>query len=290
MVNIETRLIECYAWIDDYLRAHPEIARWRRSNHNRPTFTDAEVLTIALMQHTLGTDTLKRTYEIIMGTCGSLFPNAPTYKQWTRRLMPLHPMVGRLVRKAAVHALSCMPRKALRRLYAVDSVPIAVCAPVRHGRVRLLIEDGANFGKSSLGWFFGFKLHLLIHQPTGAILTSILAPGNRQDQVFAPALAASTGGGVLLGDDGYRGQPVFDALYEFGTVLVRPSDDPQPGHNRVSQLRQRVETTFSSLWRRFTDRVYARSWRGLWTSLMVKMLDYNLDLIRNDNEGLSTRD
>lgn len=290
MVNIETRLVEFYVWIHDYLQEHPKVAHWRRSNHRCPTFSDAEVLTIALMQHVIGTDTLKRTYEIVMGTCGSFFPHAPTYKQWTRRLMPLHPIAGRLVRKAAVHLLSHTPRKALRRLYAVDSVPIPVCAPVRHGRVRLLVEDGANFGKSSLGWFFGFKLHVLIHQPTGTILSTMLAPGNRQDQVYAPALAASTGGGVLLGDKGYRGEPLFDRLYELGTVLVRPSDDPQTGHNRVSQMRQRVEATFSSLWRRFANRVYARSWQGLWTTLMVKMLDYNLDLVRREGDLFSTRD
>jgi len=264
MVNIETRLIEYfvwiyYVWIDDVLKQHPELREWRRSNHRHPQCSDAEVLTIALMQATLQTDTLKRTYEIVMGTCGSFFPDAPTYKQWTRRLKPLYPIVGRLVRTAAVRLLSCLPQKARRRLYAVDSVPIAVCAPVRHGRVRLLIEDGAQFGKSSLGGFFGFKLHVLIHQGSGAILTAILAPGHRQDQVFAPAFAASTGGGVLLGDEGYRGRPVFDALYDLGVVLVRPSDDPQTRHNRISQMRQRVESTFSSLWRRFVDRVYARS-------------------------------
>lgn len=235
MITIETRLIEYYVWIDDVLKQHPELREWRRSNHRHPQFSDAEVptialMTIAFMQATLRTDTLKRTYEIVMGTCGSFFPNAPTYKPWTRRLKPLYPIVGRLVRTAAVRLLSCLPQKARRRLYAVDSVPIAVSAPVRNGRARLLIEDGAQFGKPSLGWFFGFKLHVLIHQGSRAILTAILAPVHRQDQVFAPVLAASTGGGVFLGDEGYRGAPVFDALYDLGVVLVRPSDDPQTGH------------------------------------------------------------
>lgn len=280
MINIEERLIESYVWIDDFLRHHPELAHWRRSNHDQPRFSDAEVLTIALMQHALRTDTLKRTYEIVIGTCGSLFPDVPSYKQWTRRLKPLHPMVGPLLRHAAVRVLSAIPQRMRHRLYAMDSVPIRVCAPVRHGRVRLLADDGAYFGKTSMGWFFGFKLHVLIHQASGVIWTAIFAPGNRQDQVFAPALAASTGGGIVLGDEGYRGAPVFDTLYDLGVVLVRPSDDPERGHNRVSQVRQRVESTFSSLWRRFVDRVYARSWAGLWTALLLKMLDYNVSLAR----------
>jgi hypothetical protein len=37
---------------------------------------------------------------------------------------------------------------------------LPVCHRLRHGRVRLLREDGAYGGKTSKGWFFGFKLHL----------------------------------------------------------------------------------------------------------------------------------
>jgi hypothetical protein len=59
------------------------------------------------------------------------------------------------------------------RFYILDSKPVPVCKPIRHGRVRLLREEGAYFGKSSTGWFFGFKLHALVHQ-SGAILAALL--------------------------------------------------------------------------------------------------------------------
>jgi Transposase DDE domain len=44
--------------------------------------------------------------------------------------------------------------------YLIDAKPLPVCHRLRHGRVRLLWEDGAYGGKTSKGWFFGFKLHL----------------------------------------------------------------------------------------------------------------------------------
>src|SRR4051794_32224366 len=47
--------------------------------------------------------------------------------------------------------------------YLIDAQPLPVCHPLRHGRVRLLREDGAYWGKTSKGWFFGFKLHVLCH-------------------------------------------------------------------------------------------------------------------------------
>ena len=46
----------------------------------------------------------------------------------------------------------------------------------------------------------------------------------------------------------------------------------------ISGIRERVETAFSSLWFRFVDRVLSRSWEGLWSTLKLKMLHYNLCL------------
>jgi hypothetical protein len=43
-------------------------------------------------------------------------------------------------------------------------------------------------------------------------------------------------------------------------------------------VRERIETVFSGLWARFIDRVFSRSWEGLWSTLKLKMLHYNLCL------------
>jgi hypothetical protein len=39
-------------------------------------------------------------------------------------------------------------------LYLIDSKPIPLCHVLRHGRVRLLCEDGVRFGKCSKGWYY----------------------------------------------------------------------------------------------------------------------------------------
>ncbi|WP_232798433.1 transposase [Salinibacter altiplanensis] len=272
--DLETHLLECYLFIDDYLQSHPNVAGWRRSNNDDPDFTDAEVIVIALMQGYFRTDTLKRTYELVAANAEKTFPDRAGYKQWIRRLQRLPDQVGRLARAAALRGLAGGGRK----LYAADSLPIPLCDPARYGRARLLGKDGAKFGVNASGdWFYGFKIHALIHQPTQIVITAMLLPGNRSDQVAARALARSTSGGVLLADEGYRGADLFDWLYEEAQVLrVMPSDDPDEGHSAVSQSRQQAESSFSGLWRRFCDRVYARSWHGLWTSLLLKVLHFNL--------------
>ncbi len=268
------RLVECYVFIDDYLQAHPDLATWRRSNNDDPDFTDAEVITIALMQGYFQTDTLRRTYQLVSKDAPEAFPGRAGYKQWIRRLNKLTDLVGRLVRAVALKAMATN----LKRLYVVDSLPIPLCQPIRHGRVRLPGEDGAYFGRSAKGWFFGFQIHALIHQPTGVVLTAMLLPFGRDDRRAVRALALSTEGGVLLGDQGYSGEETFDWLYdEAQTLHVMPSDEDKEGLSAVSQVRQRIESSFSRLWRRSADRVYSRSWRGPQASLLLKILDFNMD-------------
>lgn len=106
----------------------------------------------------------------------------------------------------------------------------------------------------------------------------MLLPGNWDDGRAVQALALLTGDGVLLGDQGYSGEDTFDWLYdEAQTLRVMPSDEGKEGLSAVSQVRQRIESSFSELWRRFADRICSRSWHGLWTNLLLKILDFNME-------------
>ncbi len=71
-------------------------------------------------------------------------------------------------------------------------------------------EDGAYFGKNSVGWYFGFKLHVLMHK-NGGILNVLLTSANVSDkdsEVVSP-LCAEVNGGLALGDRGYRSKPLL---------------------------------------------------------------------------------
>jgi transposase len=274
MASIVEQMTAVYVFVDDYLQAHPADARWRHSPHADPAFSDAEVITLGLLQGCLGVATLKRTYQFVAANHHAAFPALPSYAQWLARLHALSAVIGRLLQAAGDQAASG------ERLYFLDSKPIPVCKPVRHGRVRLLRDEGAFFGKNSCGWFFGFKLHALVHQ-SGAILAAILTPANWPDQDVAVALALSIDGGLALADLGYRAEELAQILAEeAGLLLLTPAS---AGENRaqrvlISRVRERVETTFSALWARFVDRVGSRSWEGLWCTIKLKLLHHNLCL------------
>ena len=86
------------------------------------------------------------------------------------------------------------------------------------------------------------------------------------------------GNGILLADLAYRDARELEPLLmqEYGLVLVRPAHAPKAQCALISSVRERVETVFSCLWHRFVDRVFSRSFEGLWSAVKLKMLHYNL--------------
>lgn len=276
MCSIEEQVTTVYVRIDDYLKAHPHATQWRRANHAHPAFTDAEVLAVALLQGCLGVATLKHAYRYAAANLRSAFPHLPSYGQWLARLHALSGVVGQLLEYFGEQAATAA------RYYWLDSKPLPVCKPIRHGRVRLLRDEGAYFGKGSTGWFFGFKLHVLA-QESGAILTAVLTPGNWADAEVAPALVAvlhrGTATGVCLGDVAYQGEDLFqEGVAAADLCIVTPAAVPKGTRQRalISSVRERIETVFSQLWNRFVDRVLSRSWEGLWSTVKLKMLHHNL--------------
>jgi hypothetical protein len=258
-----------YCFVSDVLRARPDLADWRRSPNCRPAFTDAEVITIGLMQSYYQIPTLKQTYRLVRDDYASAFPHLCSYTQFIARLNRLGEIIGHLI------TLCCVAT--WFRVYLLDSKPLPVCKPVRTGRVRLLREDGAYWGKSSAGWYFGFKLHVIVDL-RGQIWWGVLTGGNVPDRDIACVLASALDGGTGFGDHGYRSRVHQAEVAEATELLLITPSDAGAKRSLVSTLRQRVETVFSQLWHRFIDRIYARSWQGLWTTVRLKMLFHNMVL------------
>jgi transposase len=268
MPSIEHQMTEIYCFVDDYLRTQPTLSNWRRSPHAAPRFSDGEVITLALLQGPLGVASLKKCYRLVASNWAEAFPHLPSYTQWINRLHRLTRQVGALLEATCGHDSE------EARLYLMDSKPIPLCHPLRHGRVRLLREDGARFGKTSKGWFFGFKLHAVRHIK-GRLMNLILTPANWDDRDPALALSDYTDGGVTIADLGYSGPACAASLESAETLLLTRADAPEQKF-LLSQVRQGVERMFSQWWHQFIDRVFSRSWNGLWNTIKLKVLHYNL--------------
>lgn len=101
----------------------------------------------------------------------------------------------------------------------IDSTTLDVCHNRRIDSHKVF--DGiAERGKSSTGWFYGFKLHITTNE-YGEILSFYITPGNVDDRnIDLIEKLTKNLFGKLFGDKGYLSQPVFTRLYEKGITLI----------------------------------------------------------------------
>jgi hypothetical protein len=101
----------------------------------------------------------------------------------------------------------------------IDSTKIAVCNNKRIYRNQVF-QEIAKLGKSTMGWFYGFKLHFVCNDK-GEILSFCLTPGNIDDRdpktinTLTKKLF-----GKLFADKGYISQPLFEMLFNDGLHIV----------------------------------------------------------------------
>jgi hypothetical protein len=102
-------------------------------------------------------------------------------------------------------------------LYVIDSTALAVCLNLRIKRHQVF-KGIAQRGKTSTGWFYGFKLHLVINH-LGQLMAVHITAGNIDDRKTVSQLVKNLKG-KLLGDKGYIKQTLFQQLFERGLQLI----------------------------------------------------------------------
>lgn len=102
-------------------------------------------------------------------------------------------------------------------IYFIDSTILKACHIKREKQHRVF-EGIAKKSKSTIGWFFGFKLHLVINDK-GELMAFKLTAGNIDDRKPVPDLVKHLAG-KLFGDKGYISQELFEKLFKNGLQLI----------------------------------------------------------------------
>lgn len=173
--------------------------------------SQSEIMTIIIFFHHSRMRTFKDYYIVyIKGSLQKAFPKAPSYHRFVeimaQALMSLYIFLT-YCRLGVVTGISF-----------VDSTSIKVCHNLRI-RSNKVFKNVAARGKTSVGWFYGFKLHIIINE-IGEIIAFDITPGNCDDrnQRTMDKLTKNLHG-KLFGDKGYISEKLFKRLYAKGVTL-----------------------------------------------------------------------
>ena len=187
------------------------LAPGARPGVRSPRLSPSEIMTILIHFHQSHYRTFKAYYnEYVLAHLRPEFPGLVSYN----RFVELTPTV-------IIPLIACLQQRQGRctSIAFVDATAIRVCHNKRIPRHRVFAGIAAR-GKTTMGWFYGFKLHLTVND-RGEILACRLTPGNTDDRKPLPALAKGLFG-KLFGDKGYISQPLADQLLAQGLELITP--------------------------------------------------------------------
>jgi Transposase DDE domain len=244
--DLDTLATALYVRTDDLLKTCPEWAPWRPAIGILPRISDAELVTLAVMQALLGYVSEARWLRYARRHLRHLFPYLPGQPGYNKRLRKLTATMIWLIRM-----LACDTSLWDDDVWVVDSTPVE-CGRSKETARRSDLAGCAEYGycTSHSRYFWGLRLHLLctLHGlPVGFALAGAKAD---ERQVLLSildddALLAGRAGQVIIGDKNYYGRDFEATLAGAGIVLLRPArkgEDQRPGARLFKPLRQVIES------------------------------------------------
>jgi len=214
---IETILTGNFIEIDDFCKRFEEELRRvavggeRKARNRTGILSVSEIITIVVGFHQSGFRTFKHYYHFLLEHSAKLFPSMPCYERFVglmpRVIFPLSMfIVGRGKDKCS-------------GISFIDSTKLEVCGKKRMSSNKVF-KEMTKIGKTTMGFFFGFKLHLVVNDQ-GDILNFSLTKGNTDDRKPVGSLTNNLFG-KLFGDKGYISKELASSLLERGISFFTP--------------------------------------------------------------------
>jgi len=210
MINVT----EIFCKADDFFKEFEpkfkkQLIKNGRARNKFPELTISEMMTIMILFHQSCYRHFKGFYQnYVLIHLKKEFPKLVSYNRFIQ-LMP-RTIVPFLVFSQSIKGKTT-------GISFVDSTSISVCNNKRINRNQVF-KGLASRGKSTMGWFFGFKLHLIVNHH-GDLLSWKLTQGHVDDRNPVPSMAKNIKG-KLFADKGYISLPLFKKLFKNGTHLV----------------------------------------------------------------------
>ena len=245
--NLDTLATALYATTDDLLKESPQLAPCRPEVGINPKLSDAELVTLAVMQALLGFTSEARWLRHARAHLRHLFPYLPQQPGYNKRLRAAASMIRHCIRVLAADATVWADD-----VWVVDSTPVE-CGRSRETAKRSDLAGWAEYGycASHSRYFWGLRLHL-VATLQGLPVAFALAGAKADERdvlrgmfTAGPDLVAARPGQTLIGDKNYSGRGFERELPEHGVQLLRPArkgERERPGAALSKPLRQIIES------------------------------------------------
>lgn len=209
----EDLLISIFCFIDDFCTEfEPMFTQTllpkRRSLTRRTRMQLSELMTIVLIFHVSKMRTFKDFYTYQSALLRKYFPSLVSYTRFVslipRTVFPLFCYLSSLLKQST-------------GISFIDSTVLTVCH-TRRASSHKTFKGIAGKSKTSTGWFFGLKLHIVINE-CGQLQAFQITSGSTHDLTPVEFLTKNLFG-HLFGDKAYLSKKVFQKLYKCGLKLV----------------------------------------------------------------------
>jgi hypothetical protein len=244
---VDTLATALYVKTDDLLIRAPQLAPWRPKVGIRPRLSDAELVTLAVMQALLGFTSEARWLRHARAHLGHLFRYLPQQPGYNKRLRDAAGLIRTVIRYLSVDTTLWTDD-----VWVVDSTPVE-CGRSRETTKRSDMAGWAEYGycASHSRFFWGLRLHLVC--TLGGLPVAYALTGAKADErqtllgmlTAEPALVVERPGQTLIADKNYYGREFEHTLDQAGIELLRRARQGEPartGARFFKPLRQTIES------------------------------------------------
>ncbi len=276
---------ELFCLIDDFcIRFKPIYLRNLKADglikRCRDAFLElSEIIFLATWFHLSHFKTFKHFIAFIRFYHRCDFRDFPSYQR-------INALVAQHAQAIAAFFEALLVKPSQDHIHLVDSTPLTVCKNTRINRHRTF-RTSADRGKSSTGWFFGFKLHLIVNTARG-IVSALVTAGNVSDvRALFPLFQRHPVQGKLFGDRGYISEFYKQLLGARQCEMITRArgNMPQPDFTAEDEhymcQRNLIETVNSQLKDDLgLEHSRHRSWHGYIAHIYASLIAYQCVTIK----------
>ena len=249
-------LLKLFVFVDDlfqFIDSKQLLLPETSVSGRNPKLSVSELITLSLYRYVVKSADWKHYWDFIQGYHNSEFTSLPDYsnflKQQKQYLGVIGMMLNLLLALNRVHYTNSS-----ENIMFVDSSDIPVCSNKRISKHKVCRRH-AKRGKTTKGWFYGFKLHIVC-DTDGNLLSVRISSGNIDDRKMLESLLKELTG-LLIGDAGYVSEPMRKKLEKqdiqlFTAVRKTMKRLMTKAQHYTLKRRQRVETTIGVLKQRLS--------------------------------------